>query len=168
MEIRNRSTGEVITANQLKAAHPNTSFPKNITTEVLDHFGYDPVLNGAQATVTAPYGVSTRDGVEEINGQWFTRFVAGPIFTDTTDDDGNVTTAADNEAAYRTEIDNAVATRIRAERDQKLLACDWTVLADSPLTTAKKTEWKTYRTGLRDITAAEGFPHDVTWPTEPS
>lgn len=168
MEIRNRSTGEVITTGQLKAAHPNTSFPKNITTEVLDHFGYDPVLNGAQATVTAPYGVSTRDGVEEINGQWFTRFVAGPIFTDTTDDDGNVTTAADNEAAYRAEIDNAVATRIRAERDQKLAACDWTVLADSPLTTAKKTEWKTYRTGLRDITAAEGFPHDVTWPTEPS
>ena len=168
MEIRNRSTGEVTTTNQLKAANRNTSFPKNITTEVLDHFGYDPVLNGAQATVTAPYGVSTRDGVEEINGQWFTRFVAGPIFTDTTDDDGNVTTAADNEAAYRTEIDNAVATRIRAERDQKLAACDWTVLADSPLTTAKKTEWKTYRTGLRDITAAEGFPHTMTWPTEPS
>tara|TARA_B100001939_G_scaffold186773_1_gene160862 strand:+ start:2004 stop:2510 length:507 start_codon:yes stop_codon:yes gene_type:complete len=168
MEIRNRSTGEVITTSQLKAANPNTSFPKNITTEVLDHFGYDAVLNGAAATVTAPYGVSTRDGVEEINGQWFTRFVAGPIFTDTTDDDGNVTTAADNEAAYRTEIDNAVATRIRAERDQKLSACDWTVLADSPLTTAKKTEWKAYRTALRDITAADGFPHTMTWPTEPS
>ena len=168
MEIRNRSTGEVITTSQLKAANPNTSFPKNITTEVLDHFGYDAVLNGAAATVTAPYGVSVRDGVEEINGQWFTRFVAGPIFTDTTDDDGNVTTAADNEAAYRTKIDNEAAARVRSERDEKLALCDWTVLADSPLTTAKKTEWKTYRTALRDITAADGFPHAMTWPTEPS
>lgn len=168
MEIRNRSTGEVITTSQLKAANPNTSFPKNITTEVLDHFGYDPVLNGAAATVTAPYGVNTRDGVEEINGQWFTRFVAGPIFTDTTDDDGNVTTAADNEAAYRTRIDDEAAAMVRAERDEKIAACDWTVLADSPLTTAKKTEWKAYRTALRDITAADGFPHTMTWPTEPS
>jgi len=168
MEIRNRSTGEVITTSQLKAANPNTSFPKNITTEVLDHFGYDAVLNGAAATVTAPYEVNTRDGVEEINGQWFTRFVAGPIFTDTTDEDGNVTTAADNEAAYRTKIDNEAAARVRAERDEKIAACDWTVLADSPLTTAKKTEWKAYRTALRDIPAADGFPHTMTWPTEPS
>ena len=168
MEIRNRSTGDVITVQELKAANPNTSFPKNITTDVLDGFGYDAVLNGAAATVTAPYGVSVRDGVEEINGQWFTKFVAGPIFTDTTDEDGNVTTATDNEAAYRTRIDNDAAATVRVLRDSKLAACDWTVLADSPLTTAKKTEWKTYRTALRDITAADGFPHTMEWPTEPS
>lgn len=168
MEIRNRSTGDVITVQELKAANPNTSFPKTITTEVLDGLGYDAVLNGAAATVTAPYGVSVRDGVEEINGQWFTRFVAGPIFTDTTDEDGNVTTAADNEAAYRTRIDNEAAVKVRADRDSKLAACDWTVLTDSPLSTSKKTEWKAYRTGLRDITAADGFPHTMTWPTEPS
>jgi hypothetical protein len=168
MEIRNRSTGEIITTSQLKAAHPNTSFPKNITAEVLDGFGYDPVLNGAAATVTAPYGVSVRAGVEEIDGQWFTRFVAGPIFADTTDDDGNVTTAADNEAAYRANIDNEAAASVRSSRDKALAACDWTVLTDSPLTTAKKTEWKAYRTALRDITAADGFPHTMEWPTEPS
>ena len=168
MEIRNRSTGEVITTSQLKAANPNTSFPKVIGANTLDGFGYDPVLNGAAATVTAPYGVSTRDGVEEIDGQWFTKFVAGPIFTDTTDDDGNVTTAADNEAAYRASIDAEAARLARQEREGKLNDCDWTVLTDSPLSTSKKTEWKTYRTALRDITAAEGFPHTMTWPTEPS
>ena len=168
MEIRNRSTGEVITTSQLKAANPNTSFPKTITTDILDGFGYDAVLNGAAATVTAPYGVSVRDGVEEIDGQWFTSFVAGPIFTDTTDADGNVTTAADNEAAYRTSVDNKAAASVRAERDSKLAACDWTVLADSPLSTSKKTEWKAYRTQLRDISAASGFPHTMEWPTEPS
>ena len=58
---------------------------------------------------------------------------------------------------FRTNIDNQVAANVRAERDRKLAACDWTALADSPLTTAKKTEWKTYRTALRNISAAEGF-----------
>ncbi len=168
MEIRNRATGAVITISEFKADHPNTSFPKQITTQILDSYGYDAVLNGAAATVTAPYGVSVRDGVEEIDGQWFTRFVAGPVFTDTTDEDGNVTSAADNEAAYRARIDSEAAANVRADRDKRLTACDWTVLTDSPLTTAKKTEWKTYRQALRDISAADGFPHTMSWPTEPS
>jgi hypothetical protein len=128
MEIRNRKTGAVTTISQFKASYPNTSFPKQITNDILDSYGYDPVLNGAAATVTAPYGVSTRDGVEEINGQWFTRFVAGPVFTDTTDDEGNVITAADNEAAYRARIDAEVASSVRAERNKKLADTDWTQL----------------------------------------
>ena len=122
MEIRNRETGEVTTVSQFKAQHPNTSFPKQITTEILNGFGYDPVLNGPAATVTTPYGVSVRDGVEQIDGQWFTRFVAGPVFTDTTDEDGNVTSTADNEAAYRARIDREAAGNVRAERDQRLTA----------------------------------------------
>jgi hypothetical protein len=168
MEIRNRSTGAITTISQFKAEHPNTSFPKQITTDILDSYGYDAVLNGAAATVTAPYGVSVRDGVEEIDGQWFTRFIAGPVFTDTTDDEGNVTTAADNEAAYRAKVDADAGTSVRAERDKKLTDTDWTQLADSPLTSDKKTEWASYRTSLRDLPTATGFPHTMTWPTEPS
>ena len=168
MEIRNRSTGAVITDNQLRDDNPQTSFPKQITTEILDSFGYDAVLNGAAATVTGPYERSVRDGVEEIDGQWFTKFVVGPIFTDTTDEDGNVTTAADNEAAYRTRIDDEAAAGIRSQRDQKLTACDWTMLSDSPLSDDAKTEWQAYRQALRDMPADSGFPHSVTWPTEPS
>jgi len=163
MEIRNRSTGVVITDSQLRADNPNTSFPKQITADILDGFGYDPVLNGPAATVSGPYEVSTRDGVEEINKQWFTKFIAGPVFADNED-----ATAAEQQAAYRTNIDNQVAANVRSERDRKLAASDWTVLTDSPLTTAKKTEWKTYRKALRDISAAEGFPHTMEWPTEPS
>lgn len=157
MEIRNRSTGAIVTDSQFRADNPGTSFPKQLTADILDGFGYDPVLNGAAATVSGPYEVSTRDGVEQINGQWFTKFIVGPVFAD-----------SDAETAYRTKIDNQTATNVRAERDRKLDACDWTVLTDSPLTTAKKTEWKTYRTALRNISAAEGFPHTMEWPTEPS
>jgi|TARA_Y100000287_G_scaffold173933_1_gene162353 hypothetical protein len=168
MEIRNRESGAVTTVSQFKASYPNTSFPKQITTDILDSYGYDAVLNGAQATVTAPYGVSTRDGVEQIDGKWFTKFIAGPVFTDTTDEEGNVTSAADNEAAYRASIDAQARASVRAERDQKLTASDWTQMPDSPLTSDKKTEWAAYRTSLRDLPSASGFPHTVTWPTEPS
>ena len=168
MEIRNRSTGAITTISQFKAEHPNTSFPKQITTDILDSYGYDAVLNGAAATVTAPYGVSVRDGVEEIDGQWFTRFIAGPVFTDTTDDEGNVTTAADNESAYRAQVDADAGASVRAERDKKLTDTDWTQMADSPLSDSDKTAWATYRQSLRDLPTASGFPHTMTWPTEPS
>ena len=163
MEIRNRKTGAVITISEFKAEHPRTAFPKQINTLVLDSYGYDAVLNGPSATTSGPYEISVRDGVEEVNGQWFTKFVVGPTFTD-----NDEATAAEQEAAYRARIDTEVAARVRVERASKLEASDWTVLTDSPLTTAKKTEWKTYRQALRDITSAEGFPHNVSWPSEPS
>ncbi len=164
MEIRNRSTGAVITISQFKSDNQNTSFPKQITADILDSYGYDIVLNGPAATVTAPYGVSVRDGVEEVDGQWFTRFVVGPVFTDTTDGDGNVTTAADNEAAYRADVDAKAAAGVRTERNKKLADSDWTQLADSG---ADATAWATYRQSLRDLPSSDGFPHNVTWPTAP-
>lgn len=160
MEIRNRETGEVTTVSQFKAQHPNTSFPKQITTQILDGFGYDPVLNGPSATVTAPYGVSVRDGVEQIDGQWFTKFVAGPVFTD-----NDEATAAEQEAAYRASIDAKAAENARTERNQKLASSDWTQIADS---SADATAWATYRTALRDLPSTDGWPHNITWPTEPS
>ena len=164
MEIRNRESGAVTTVSQFKASYPNTSFPKQITSDILDSFGYDVVLNGPAATVTPPYGVSTRDGVEQINGTWYTKYIAGPVFTDTTDEDGNVTTAADNEAAYRARVDAKAAERVRTQRNKKLADCDWTQLPDSG---ADATAWAAYRASLRDLPASDGFPHDVTWPTAP-
>jgi hypothetical protein len=168
MEIRNRSTGAVTTVSQFKSEHPNTSFPKQITTEVLNSFGYDAVLNGAAATVTAPYGVSTRSGVEQIDGKWFTKFIAGPVFADTTDDDGNVTTAADNEVAYKARIDSEAAASERAERDRLIAETDWVVVMAKETGTNIATAMKTYRQALRDLPSAEGFPHTMTWPTKPS
>ena len=74
-------------------------------------------------------------------------------------------TAADNEAAYKARIDSEAASYVRSQRDSKLTNTDWTQLADS---TANSTTWGTYRQALRDLPAAEGFPHTMTWPTEPS
>ena len=61
---------------------------------------------------------------------------------------------------------------LRSLRDQKLRMSDWTQFNDSPLTDAKKDEWKTYRQALRDITSSQPTPNielsNITWPTEPS
>ena len=166
MEIRNRSNGELTTVSQFKSTKPNTSFPKQITTDILDSYGYDAVLNGAAATVTAPYGRSIRSGVEEVDGKWFTKFVVGPVFTDTKDDDGNTVTAATNEAAYKAKVDASAAASVRSQRDSKLADCDWTQTNDSPLKAESK--WTTYRQALRDVPTQAGFPHTVTWPTKPT
>lgn len=60
---------------------------------------------------------------------------------------------------------------VRTERNALLWQSDWTQNADSPLTDAKKTEWATYRTALRNIPSNLGTissVDDVTWPTKPS
>ena len=59
---------------------------------------------------------------------------------------------------------NAQAHRVRADRNIRLQASDWTQVADAPVDQAA---WAVYRQTLRDLTSQEGFPHDVTWPLEP-
>lgn len=56
---------------------------------------------------------------------------------------------------------------LRDKRNVFLLKSDWTQSPDSPLTDAKKTEWRIYRQSLRDITETPDLTN-VTWPTQPS
>jgi len=116
------------------------------------------VLEGPQATTTPPYQFSQRSGVEQIGEQWFTKYIAGPVFTD------GETTAAEQEAAYKAQKDTEQAASIRTDRNKRLAESDWTQLSDSP---ADKAVWATYRQALRDITKTNGFPWTIVWPTQP-
>ena len=66
---------------------------------------------------------------------------------------------------------SALYTKLRAQRNRKLYACDWTQTADSPLTDEKKAEWASYRQGLRDVpsnnSGSTGLDQ-VVWPDQPS
>lgn len=146
MELRIRDTGQVMTESEFRSLHPDTSFPPQLTAELLDSFGADPVLNGPQAQPTR-YQVAYRDGVEEVNGQWFTKF-----------------SVADMDADAIASLDARQADSVRAERNRKLTASDWTQVEDAPV---DKAAWAAYRQGLRDVPSQEGFPWDVTWPVEP-
>jgi hypothetical protein len=59
------------------------------------------------------------------------------------------------------------ASSIRSQRNSLISQCDWTVLADAPLSTSAKASWKTYRQALRDITLQDTFPNSVIWPIAP-
>jgi hypothetical protein len=61
------------------------------------------------------------------------------------------------------------AAKVRAQRDQLLIASDINVLPDrwNSMTVEQQQAWSTYRQALRDITAQAGFPWDVQWPTQP-
>ena len=144
-------------------ANDGPSFDQ-LTPEVMEAIGVDPIFEGPQATGGTVYQYSVYGGVEQIDGQWFTKWNLGPSFFDTEDAEGHVTTAAENEANYKAAKDAEQAKSVRDSRTEKLKDSDWTQIADS---TADKAAWATYRQALRDITAQDGFPWTIDWPTQP-
>ena len=56
-------------------------------------------------------------------------------------------------------INEQIATSKRSERNRLLTETDWTQGNDSPLSNSKKTEWASYRTALRNLPSASGWPN---------
>tara|TARA_B100000287_G_scaffold423861_1_gene467700 strand:+ start:5817 stop:6272 length:456 start_codon:yes stop_codon:yes gene_type:complete len=149
-EFRKQSDGSLIIGESMfRREFPNVSIPKPLTEENVNSLGYDWVFDGAWPTTTPPYQRVQRDGVEQIDGKWYTEF--------------KVVTATGDDA---TEIDNQTAANRRAKRDELLKETDFYALSDVTMSD----EMKTYRQELRDLPASSGadWPHNVTWPTKPS
>ena len=89
------------------------------------------------------------------------------MFTEYTDDDGEVQTVDAQTTAYRDRVDADAAESARSTRTTLLDECDWTQIPDSALTTEKKAEWATYREELRNLPSASGWPHTHTLPEKP-
>jgi hypothetical protein len=148
MQVRLRTTGAVMYEGELRSYLKDNNGPSfdQLTPEVLEAIGADPIFEGPQAQPTR-YQVAFADGVEQIDGKWYTKYSVADL-------DGSGIAAKDAEQAKA----------VRSERNAKLAAYDWTQLADS---TVNKTAWATYRQALRDVTGQEGFPWTITWPTQP-
>jgi hypothetical protein len=163
MEIRIRDTGVVVTEQEFRAMFPNTGFPVQLTEAIINDFGGDVVFEGPQASNGDRYQFSMRQGVEEIQGKWYTKYVLGPVFTDYTDEEGVLHTAAEQEAAYKAQKDADQAKAVREQRTKKLAETDWVVIkametgTEVPADVAQERQW------LRDITSQAGFPWDVKW-----
>jgi hypothetical protein len=165
MQIRIKETGAVMYEGEFRQLYPKTSFPRQISEATLNDFGADIVFEGPQATGGTVYQYSQRDGVEQLDGKWYTKYILGPVFTDrAAEGDQPAQTAAEQETAYKAMKDAECAASVRRQRTEKLKDCDWTQIADS---TADKTAWATYRQALRDITGQAGFPWTITWPESP-
>jgi len=163
MQIRIRETGAVMYEDEFRRLNPSTSFPQQINEEILNDFGADVVFEGPQASGGTVYQYSVYGGVEQINGKWYTKWNLGPSFFQTEDADGNITTAAQNEAAYKAIKDAEQAKSVRASRDIKLSETDWRFRSDMTPSQA----WKDYCQALRDVPSQAGFPWTITWPDAP-
>lgn len=146
MEIRTQS-GQVMYENEFRAYMRQTTGASwnQTTNEILESFGAAVVLQGPQPSPTR-YQTAFRDGVEQINGQWYTKY-----------------SVADMDDQARAAKDAEQARSLRLARDQKLRDSDWTQVADAPVDQAI---WATYRQALRDLPNAQGFPW-IDLPSEP-
>jgi hypothetical protein len=164
-EYRERTTGEVKTQGQWRAAFPNMSLPKVWTSNVCDAMNIDPVLASPAATTTA-YQTSVRDGVEQdANGNWVEKYVARDMFSDYTDEDGVSHTKSEQETAYQATLDANTAAGHRTTRDAKLAETDFYALSDVTMSS----EMTTYRQALRDLPDHSNWPNleEDDWPTKP-
>jgi hypothetical protein len=169
MQIRTQ-TGQVMYEAEFRAYTKANGGPSwdITTTEVLTALGADVVFEGAQATGGTVYQYSQASGVEQVDGKWYTKYILGPVFTDTeATDDTPAKTAAENEAEYKAAKDTEQAKSVRSTRDTKLAECDWRVIKAAETATTLDAAWATYRQALRDVTAQSGFPWTITWPDAP-
>ena len=145
-----------------KSLFPNTSFPKagpdadwlaaNSCAEVVVFLAYDSATQKNESVT--PY---------LSDGKVYTRRV-----TDMT---------SEEQAAVVAEANAATATRNRTERTRRLATCDWIVTKALESGGSVPSDWATYRTALRNITAHANWPNlnypDMDgsggdWPSEPS
>jgi hypothetical protein len=164
MEIRVRETGAVMYESELRSYLQANNGPSYdlLTSEVMEAVGVDPVLEGPQALGGTVYQYSQRDGVEQIDGKWYTKYILGPVFTDTPEK-----TAAEQDAEYRETKDAEQAKNVRQTRDDKLKECDWRVIKALENNISQNFPWAAYRQALRDVPTQAGFPWTVTWPDMP-
>lgn len=133
---------------QFRADNPTTSFPAELSNDTLASYGVYPVGYQPAPTydrTTQRMVVSSQPSL--VDGKWvLTKTIVNMT-------DAEVAKYSENQAAD-----------MRAERNRRLALTDWCALSD----TTMSAEMTTYRQALRDISSQEGFPHSVTWPTEPS
>jgi hypothetical protein len=131
----------------LRRDNPNTSFPKNISVQIMTSYGMVPVTQLAEPdhnpiTHFVEYGpVPVREG-----DKWFL-----------------LPTVREFSAEQLADRYASAAASVRSTRSMLLAETDWTALSDVIIIP----EMATYRQALRDITSQPGFPHNVSWPVKP-
>ena len=147
--------------------YPNLILPDALTEEWFNSVGADVVFEGPQASYNPPYEYSYPNGVEQVDGKWFTKHSVGPVFTDTIASETEpAKTAFEHMVEYRARKDAEQAKAVRESRDDLLAKTDWTQVDDSPISNVVKSQWATYRQALRDVPTQPLFPWIIEWPVK--
>ena len=140
------------------------SLPRVWTANVCDALGVDPVLAAPAPEPSAAYKSVVRNGaVQDADGNWVEAWVEREMFTEYTDENGDVQTVAAQKTAYDAENTAVRAAAERAKRTALLMETDHYALADVTMSDAMKT----YRQALRDVPQQTDFPSTINWPTKP-
>ena len=142
---------------QLRGDNPNVSFPKDMTAEQLAAWGVYPVTVAADPSYDSlTHKIEQAAEPTLVNGAWLL----------------SKTTVALTAEEIQNNSD-AEAELVRGQRDTLLKNSDWVTVkavdqnAADNLGIQVPQVWLVYRQALRDITAQDGFPYNVIWPTEP-
>jgi predicted lipoprotein with Yx(FWY)xxD motif len=165
-EYRIKSSGEVKSQGEIRKLNPNVSLPRVWGANVMESLGIDPVLASPRPEPSGEYKIVVRNGVEQdANGNWVYAWTERDMFSDYTDEDGNVVTKTDQENDYTANKIAEAAKSVRSKRDSLLTETDWMALTDVTMSA----EMAAYRQALRDITTHANFPNleDADWPTKP-
>lgn len=135
----------------LRRDNPNTSFPRNPSTEELAAWNVFPVVGRPKPEYNPANQNCTQVNPTLEGNEWVMAW--------------EVTSASAEEIAERL---SEQSEAVRFERNVRLAECDWTQLPDSSLSNVDKTFWKTYRQQLRKVPEQTGFPWQVQWPVKPA
>jgi hypothetical protein len=134
---------------QLRRDNPNTSFPKQIPSEMLESYGIYTVVYTDMPSIDDRTQKIEQDATPSlVDGAWTIGWTTSSK------------TAEDTQA-----WDDSIAASNRGQRDGLLANTDWMALSDVTM----NTEMTTYRQALRDITTHTNWPNleDADWPTKP-
>lgn len=114
MELYNTTTKTTCTEQEFRNAHPNTSFPEILTLNILEDFGYKPVLASPQPAINSVQQ-AYRDGVTfDSSGNVVEKWKVISKFSEYVDAQGVVHTVLEQETAELARIQEEEAERNRA------------------------------------------------------
>jgi len=138
---------------QLRRDNPQTSFPKQIPSEMLAEYGVHPVEMPNAPSIDARTQRSEQATTPTlVDGSW------------------TLTWSTSSKTAEEiAEYDANTAASNRIKRNGLLNDSDWTQMNDSPLSNEDKTAWAVYRSELRNLTDDAAWPNlsDSDWPVSP-
>jgi hypothetical protein len=142
-----KPTGHAVLESNFRQLFPNTSFPKFLTPKAVESFGFGMYDFASQPKPGKYQKVVEVEPVKDEQG----------IYRQTW-------AVVDMNDEEKIAEDERKAEEVRSERNEKLLASDWTQIADVPV---DKQAWSSYRQALREVPDQVGFPWSVEWPTQP-
>lgn len=89
------------------------------------------------------------------------------VVVDNHESDINYRTALDAEIVALKQVSDNKWNATRNVRNWLLSQCDWTQLADAPISEEQKTTWQTYRQSLRDLPESFTSVESIEWPVMP-